>query len=265
MAKCKGCGKWGLFLKLQNGLCSSCIDSLWSKDAKPLISKEEFLNHDAHKPLPPDPVVMRDTGHVPEGHVVAGSGEFLPVESLPDVFAVDGISRIDHNFYEITSAGNIERAREDILTMNALIEQANQKCSEVPLKLFRKEKINFRFSETAMSRDYCTLEFAPLTKTGKLSKYPIRLGVIQVNKESDPDHYDITGSIFYLKDGSVGKADLILHERVTLTEKVVDGRQVLQSNCTVYRLNIAVVDGALTVKTIYRNEAGFRQRIYSCE
>lgn len=43
MAKCKGCGKWGLFLKLQNGLCSSCIDSLWSKDAKPLISKEEFL------------------------------------------------------------------------------------------------------------------------------------------------------------------------------------------------------------------------------
>lgn len=43
MAKCKGCGKWGLFLKLQNGLCSSCIDSLWSKDAKPLISKVEYL------------------------------------------------------------------------------------------------------------------------------------------------------------------------------------------------------------------------------
>lgn len=244
MAKCKGCGKWGLFLKLQNGLCSSCVDSLWSKDAKPLISKEEFLNRNAHKPLPPDPVVMRDTGHVPEGHVVAGSGEFLPVESLPDVFAVDGISRIDHNFYEITSAGNIERAREDIWAMNALIEQANQKCSEVPLKLFRKEKINFRFSETAMSRDYCTLEFAPLTKTGKLPKYPIRLGI---NQKSGPDHYDITGSIFYLKDGSVGKAELILHGNA------------------VYTLNASAMDGVLAVKTIYRNEAGFRQRIYSCE
>ena len=47
MAKCSNCGKFGLFLKLQNGLCNNCASSL---DINPISVKSKVTSHQQNAP-----------------------------------------------------------------------------------------------------------------------------------------------------------------------------------------------------------------------
>lgn len=81
MAKCNQCGKWGLFLKLQEGLCPNCVAKIQMQD-KPIcnnapttstapaaidetpapIVTETPTQHEPVAPLPPQPKTYRVTG-----------------------------------------------------------------------------------------------------------------------------------------------------------------------------------------------------------
>lgn len=248
MAKCKGCGKSGLFLKIQNGLCSKCLESLFPSGQGAFgLTKDMFLNPDKYR-VEPEPL-LRNTSAEIEGMITALDGTKISRNILPSFFNLDGISIIDNNYYEITSASNIDRAKSDIISLNAYLDQAKRICRTLPDFRFQDTCLKFRFNPYAFSRDYSILSFSPLTKTGKVSNSPITLCINYTD--------NLHGKIMYDRDGNIFRAEVS-----TLTTKVTKSTNCIRSECTVHCVILSKQDGILKIRLIYRTKGGKREKIY---
>lgn len=110
----------------------------------------------------------------------------------------------------------------DILSLNVPLSKIN--ISGVPQIKITEQDVNFLYNPS-IGKDviyYCCVENLPKTKTGKNPKYPQCLhfnsgrnpadvGFVQIASsawQSTPKD-DIFGHIYYLPDGSIGRAEIV--------------------------------------------------------
>ncbi|MBQ8508086.1 MAG: hypothetical protein IJ466_11735 [Clostridia bacterium] len=252
MAKCKGCGKKGLFLKLQSGLCSMCLEKLFPDDHGPFgLTKDMFLNPEKYakeeKPL------ERNSENEMPGMVTSENGSYVPLDTLPSVYDVNGIKIIDNNYYEITSVTNIDNAKNDIESLNEYLVKAKRVCKSIPEFKFEKEKLKFKFVSTVFVRDYCTLSFSPLTKTGKVPSHPI---VLHINQG---EH--VHGKIFYDKNGEIARVEISIS---VVTKKALKPAGFSQE-VTIHKMVCTKKNDKLSIRFIYRIKNGENKKIYDSE
>ena len=77
------------------------------------------------------------------------------------------------------------------------------------------------------------LSCSPYTDAGKISKYPVSLNYIAVDKK---ESINSSGSIYYLCDGNIGKADIYINNRYR------------------YKIQIRLVGLSLTIKRVDRTD-----------
>jgi len=98
---------------------------------------------------------------------------------------------------------NRDQTRSDILAMNPLLEEAYNLVPILP----RLHISQIRWvPEDAAIGDYSRLFCNPYTKTGKISKFPLRL-LFETQRRLQGDGVD--GELFYTSDGAVGRAKLL--------------------------------------------------------
>lgn len=115
--------------------------------------------------------------------------------------------RPEHNIY-FFPLEYYAMVRNDILSLNEVIEKAEQLCNiTIPLHI---EKRNIRVKPDNNECYYFSvMEYTPFTSTGKHKKYPQCVTVF-VYEDMDKKSY-WNGQIFYDQKGAIGKGNLIYH------------------------------------------------------
>lgn len=251
MAKCKGCGRRGLFLRLQNNLCENCLDRLFPNGVGAFgMTKDMFLHPDKYfveeKPL------ERGTANEVPNKITLSDGSKMPMEEVPTEYDLSGIKIIDSNCYEIISEENINRAKGDILRLNPLLDKAKHICNTLPSYRFKTGLLNFKFDPWASTRNYCTLSFSALTKTGKMPRHPVHLYIAQ--------NENLHGEIFYGQNGNIDRAEIIMLTIVSYNSPT----EIIQK-CDAYSIVLASMDHQLEIKYIYRHIDGIKKKIYDAK
>lgn len=106
----------------------------------------------------------------------------------------------------ISTSENQEKLIADVLSLNQYIEESKKDLPQIPKDLIiKKEDISFKKDSPSF------LECKPYTPTGKVSKYPLTAHFLN-NKSGDWEKdalRSINGEIYYMQDGSIGKARII--------------------------------------------------------
>lgn len=129
----------------------------------------------------------------------------------------------------LIAGSQIEIATQDILSLNPLIK---------PLGINRsinKEKL--RFGNIRAIETNCHVATIPRTPSGKSPKYPQKLCFFTTDHGFDVKD-DLFGTIYYLKDGSIGKADMVIWD-----------------NDVCYSINFALISGKLALNIAYKQSA----------
>ena len=244
MARCNCCGKRGLFLRLQNGMCSECHEASLNKPPVVVLREQPQI-------VVPDEPIKRDTIHVPAEFVVTNNGQRMEKQLLPNVFRWDGIKRIDNNFYGITSQENIQTTKDEIMKLNAFLDEAANICKSIPDFRFRKSSLRFEYNPNANIRNYCMLSFNPMTASGKLPKAMVNLHFMQGEK--------LHGEIKFDGNGAVYRAEII----TLVTERIEYPEQYrIEQNATAHCIVLAIQGGELKIRFIYRNANGVKTKVY---
>ena len=110
---------------------------------------------------------------------------------------------------------NLVKARQDLEKVNEIIKE-HAKVN----KAFSKFKIDVdtaRFSSKDMKNghdDFCCLYCNPLTPKGKPSKFPLKMRIRPISSDEEFKKMNsktgktVHGYIYYLADGSIGKAEI---------------------------------------------------------
>jgi hypothetical protein len=248
MAKCKTCGKRGLFLKLQNGVCSACLNSIFPiRIGVAEITKDQFLHPEKYEVK--EQPLKRDTDLERPGKITASDGSKIDIGLFDSPFTLEGIKVIDSHFYEITSAENIQRAKADILSLNEHIKASKRYCKTIPEFSFVESKLSFKFDPYALVRRYSILSFSPLTNTGKVSANPVTLHI----NHSD----DLHGRIMYNRSGDINRVEIITSEK-----KETEKNGIINVSFTAHELIFTKQDGELRQRLIYRNKNGTKTKTY---
>ena len=104
-------------------------------------------------------------------------------------------------------------AQDDLMSLNPLLAQGNSEDSSVPLFQIDRVEICFQ-TERPWEGSYSTLTIEAPTPTGKQPKYPLFLHFYlqdQMEHWKIMEHggQEIFGHVGYLKDGTIGKADVV--------------------------------------------------------
>lgn len=99
-----------------------------------------------------------------------------------------------------------EAVSEDIMQVNALLEEASQKVRTVPDNRISKENIKFSPTEPLDDR-FTMFIYTPYTKTGKIAKFPY---YISFNLPKDFwGNEDLFGKVYFTKDNRIGKVWIV--------------------------------------------------------
>ena len=162
-------------------------------------------------------------------------GNYIPKNLVSSKYDLSELLQIDNGYY-ILLGNNIELAKTDILSMNAFIQEARKLYPDFPQNVISKDELRFEYRQGG-TRDYCILNFEPLTRTGKPPKYAMQLSFFPSMK--------LFGRIFYTQKRDIGKVSIISWES-----------QVC------YILDLAMVDDTLNINMIYKSLDGRRIKIY---
>lgn len=104
-------------------------------------------------------------------------------------------------------------AQEDLISLNPFLAQGNFEAADIPLFHIDRVRICFQ-TERPREGSYSALEITPPTPTGKQPKYPLFLHFyLQDQREHwkimEHGGQEIFGHVGYLKDGTIGKADVV--------------------------------------------------------
>ena len=133
------------------------------------------------------------------------------MEGNPVPFFIDGKNR--------------DIATEDILSLNPFLRQAHDQDRKVPVFAFSADKIRFDSKEPETD-DLTMLSTRPLTKTGKLPKYPLMMKIRTLSNDESWNMQtaegsggkELFGEIYYLQTGEIGKARIICWRHVRKKE-----------------------------------------------
>lgn len=105
-------------------------------------------------------------------------------------------------------------AKEDITSLNPLLAQAHKDDSSIPLFQINPTDIRFEPSDLSGIDDYTRICILPLTKTGKIPKFTIKMTFRLLSQDqhwevSENGGKEMFGQIWYLKTGEIGKAEVV--------------------------------------------------------
>ena len=193
MATCKKCGKRGLFFKVNKaGYCKECNDKFvadYRARAKEDPSLREWKTQKSGVRINMQTVVdMLQFVDIPY------SFENVPMldDALGGGILLEGSNRL--------------QAQNDISAMNNLLQDAFTFVSKLPkmhIGEIRWVPENWDYG------DYARLFCNPYTKTGKISKHPVRLS-FETRREFKGN--GVSGEISYLASGTIGRVKLVLHK-----------------------------------------------------
>lgn len=126
-----------------------------------------------------------------------------------------------------------------ITHINDILKECNQLIQGIPDLYIKLEDIIF----SGDSRSY--IEYSKLTKTGKIPKYIAVFHCFTKTYEKFDSENSSWGEVYYMKDGSIGKA--------TITS---------WRNSTCYVVNLAIVDNMLSIKSISTNTDSGKEVLY---
>lgn len=117
-------------------------------------------------------------------------------------------SKRGNNFH--LNINNQYQANSDINLINSYLEEARQ-LAHIKCKLFIcTNDIDYSFIGEGQTELICT----PYTKTGKKAKYPLSLNFYTNNFfEFNNSTNSYKGEIYYMQDGSIGKARIVCRVR----------------------------------------------------
>ena len=179
------------------------------------------------------------------------SASFMPGKALHDTkgntvntslftsyYDLSKLREFQKYYYKITGS-NIDRAKADIIYLNLYLEHALVCYPRFPKKKIDARKLNFDGNNPNYN-DFCFLNFNPLTKTGKVPKYPVCLSF----------HYDkeLFGTIFYGQSGEIDRAEI-----------------TAWSNNVCHELILTLANGVIDIDKIYKYNSvtGEKQKMYS--
>lgn len=131
----------------------------------------------------------------------------------------------------------INLACMDILSLNDIIMQIQ------PNRNIRKTDL--RIGNLNEIETNCHVVTLPLTPGGKLAKFPQKLNFFTTDHSFDVKN-DLFGEVYYLSDGSIGKAEITIW-----TGDI----------CTI--INAAIINGTFSLNRAYRiDSTGVKKQIY---
>lgn len=144
----------------------------------------------------------------------------------------------------ITSGQNHQQAIDDLLYLNNFVKEALSLAHlDVDLNL---DSTQIKFSSwTRPSGDIeysVYFECTPYTPTRKLSKYPL---ILHYSTADINPVFSYFGEIYYMRDGSIGKA-----------------RMIFWLDHTLYVIELAIRDGALCVRKFSRTKDNISDTLY---
>lgn len=95
---------------------------------------------------------------------------------------------------------------DELMKINALLDEACAKSSVVPKTRIIKENIKFNPSEK-MDSDFTKFVYTPYTKTGKISKHPYYIKFYPNGSLFDKEH--LFGDVYFTQNNQIGKAWIV--------------------------------------------------------
>ena len=127
------------------------------------------------------------------------------------------------NFY-LPNPEDKDNIIEDVFSLNQYINDALELVVSFPDIYIEPEDIVFRFDKIKSDEpaNFCTFTYNPTTSTGKIAKYPLKLGFYCARKTEDKHKHigkslqlivgdGIQGEIEFLITGELGKARIIIN------------------------------------------------------
>lgn len=107
----------------------------------------------------------------------------------------------------LLSGGNRDAFQHDLVLLNGYINQASTYLRK-PLTPITRTNFFPTYSELGVT-DYSWLNVAPKCKNGSLAKYPFSIHFTSCSAERNRLENEVFGTIFYMKNESIGKAEII--------------------------------------------------------
>lgn len=163
-----------------------------------------------------------------------------PIKQLMIIscFDLDEVSHCYDHFYLLGE--NSDMAASDILALNEYWRECRRLVSGFPALTIREEDLCFTENIVNGFSQFCFLSFAPMTKTGKLPKYPVSLH-FHVSQE-------LFGTAHYGQSKSIERVQLTAWRRNVCWEIVLASRS-----------------GELSVSAIYKHDPNTfkKEKVYS--
>lgn len=141
----------------------------------------------------------------------------------------------------LNSRENLIQFYSDLQILNDYLEQARQLVNIKYFLHIKKDDITFEGSTKDSSTHW---EIEPYTKTKRLAKYPLTIYYRTKYYTAFDVYENYFGSISYLKDGSIGKAELV---------------NWIKNNF--YYIKLGIIDNQLVIKSIESHDSS-HNRIY---
>lgn len=245
MARCKQCGRFGLFLQLNEyDLCASC-QQLNRKIAECVANAITGSKLHTSAPAKVEPKYPKKATYIKDT-----DGKRISKKECTCLYDLSALLEVGANAYILGSNANKELAIKDIMRIVDGISDARTICPEIPAVDANVAALKFDYNEDDFDHGrIVAIRFCPKTPTGKQPLIQYGLGY----RFND----DFFGEVHYSKDG-LDRGSAIIWKRTrfeTPTCIRIDG--------TCWAVNFKRhATGKISVYSINRNENGTKVPIY---
>lgn len=149
--------------------------------------------------------------------------------------------RVNTNYYVPISLQN--KISWDLMSLNDFIGKSREILRE-NIELISDLNIRYNINSIDHYGNLTKIELMPLTKTGKIPKFPVVLHFNASKSIEWPNNNTLFGHVFYFPDGEIGKAEII---------------SWVNHNC--YILSIAKKNNRLALRRIHTHDKETAKKI----
>lgn len=170
--------------------------------------------------------------------IKASDGSALDRESIKTKFDLSMLKRVDSGY--LLTGDNRTIFTGDALLLNQYIKEARSLIKNIPAYEIHAKDLVFTEKIENGCRRNVFLVFTPKTKTGRMPKYPVEV------------HFTVSSDQFF---------GVVYYGQSLQIEK---GEIVMWKGSMGYIIDLAMIDGNLAIKEIYRNETttGNKYKVY---
>ena len=149
--------------------------------------------------------------------------------------------KVNKNYYVPINLQN--KISQDLMSLNDFIGKSRE-ILRTNIELISDLNIRYNINSIEHYENLTKIELMPLTKTGKIPKFPVVLHFNASKSIEWPNNNTLFGHVFYFPDGKIGKAEVI---------------SWVDHNC--YILSIAIKNNRLSLKRIHTNDKETAKKI----